>query len=260
MASQSAAVLLIQYSRTQSLRTFFACDVGSKSTSCSSDISSPLGLLTVRRCLRFLRTTLKGVWITYDRGVGLLPMTFPGVFHPFGRSNFTWTESPGCRLERGRTPCLVSKSWRYAVLDCSSFLAAASWFGGTGFKLDSNVGRRARISLPIISWHGLTPVNVWGVARYDISARKGSCCFSIFLAMRTPLSASPFACGKYGLVVVCLKSYSWLNLWNWSEANWGPLSLTPSSSIPYRAKTSYSLLITASLVVIDVKAISGNLK
>ena len=125
MASHSAAVLLIQYARTQSLCTFFACDVGSKSKLCSSNISSPLELLAVRRCLRFLRTTLKGVWITYDWGVGLLPMTFPGVFHPFCWSNFTGTESPGCRLERGRTPCLlVSKSWRYAVLDCSSFLAS----------------------------------------------------------------------------------------------------------------------------------------
>ena len=37
-------------------------------------------LITVRRCRRFLRTTLKSVWMTYARRVGLLAMTFPFPF------------------------------------------------------------------------------------------------------------------------------------------------------------------------------------
>ena len=92
-----------------------ACDSGSRSKSCSSGISNLPGLVTVRRCLWFLRTMLKGVWMMYDLGAVLLTMTFPGIFHRFCWSNFTRTESPGCRSGRVRTPCLLSKYWRYAV-------------------------------------------------------------------------------------------------------------------------------------------------
>ena len=45
------------------------------------------------------------------------------VFHPFYRSNFTRTESPGCRSNRsgmGRTPCLSSKYWRYTHIHNSA--------------------------------------------------------------------------------------------------------------------------------------------
>ena len=58
----------------------FACDAGSRSKSCSSGISTLSELITVRRCRRFLRTTLKSVWMTYARRVGLLAMTFPFPF------------------------------------------------------------------------------------------------------------------------------------------------------------------------------------
>ena len=49
---------------------------GSMLTSNSCPSCTLLGLFTVRKCLRVLRTTLFGVWIMYDIGTGLLAMTF----------------------------------------------------------------------------------------------------------------------------------------------------------------------------------------
>lgn len=57
----------------------FVCDIGSRFKSCSSGISTLSRLIANRKCLRFLRTTLKGFWMTYDGSVGLLAMTFPGT-------------------------------------------------------------------------------------------------------------------------------------------------------------------------------------
>ena len=37
----------------------------------------------MRRCLRFLRTTPKGIWMTYGRGTGFLAMTFLDVLPPY---------------------------------------------------------------------------------------------------------------------------------------------------------------------------------
>ena len=56
---------------------------GSMSTSNSCSSCTLLGLFTVRRCLRLLRTTPFGVWMLYDLGTGRLAMSFPGVFHTF---------------------------------------------------------------------------------------------------------------------------------------------------------------------------------
>ena len=44
---------------------------------------------------------------------------------------------------------------------------SASWLGRTCFKFDSNVGRGVRISLPINSWQGITPVVLYSFKFYD---------------------------------------------------------------------------------------------
>ena len=67
-----------------------------------------------------------------------------------------------------------------------------------------------------------------------------------------PLPACRYSWGWWELVVLCVKSYSRLNLENWSEENCAPLSLTNSFDIPQRAKISLSLFITSLPVVLDM--------
>ena len=97
-----------------------------------------------------------------------------------------------------------------------------------------------------------------GVDLYANSPLVGS--FSFFkrdLVVLRARSTSPFACGKRGLLVVCLNPQSFANWVNSADAYCGPLSLLTSSGMPCHAKIALSALITSDdLVVLFIAATS----
>ena len=85
-------------------------------------------------------------------------------------------------------------------------------------------------------------------------AMDGSGLRSILLAMSTPLSACPLACGKPGLEVLWVMPNLSVNALNYSESNCGPLSLVSSSGMPHLAKKFFIFSITACVVVLGMCA------
>ena len=64
----------------------------------------------------------------------------------------------------------------------------------------------------------------------------------MFFAVWTVSSAGPLDCGHPGLDVTRWKSQEAANVAKSSEANWGPLSLTTTFGMPWRAKWLDSFL------------------
>ncbi len=80
----------------------------------------------------------------------------------------------------------------FAILDYLTIFNS----GHSGTKLLAITEIVVRRCLPVRSCDGLHPVAAIGVALYARRAKKGSSCLSIFFAVLTALSASPFDCGK----------------------------------------------------------------
>ena len=65
-----------------------------------------------------------------------------------------------------------------------------------GSRFAGSVGSVVLSFCPFASSAGLTAVGLVAVVRYDSSARNGSSCCRIRLAICTARSACPFDCGK----------------------------------------------------------------
>ena len=92
--------------------------------------------------------------MTNDRGVGLLAMTSPmsailsaDVTSPKLSHLAVWRE--------GVHSMSLVKVLRVCSFYYSSFLVTASWLSGTGFKLDSNEGRKGGFLFPASSGKGV---------------------------------------------------------------------------------------------------------
>ena len=115
-------------------------------------------------------------------------------------------------------------------------------------------GRMDRSCLPISNCAGDARLST-GVERYSSKAKRGSlpsafACERMFFAVWTVFSARPLNCGYPRLDVTCQKTQEAANIANSSAANLGPLSLTTTSGMPWRAKWLDSFLMTAAEVVV----------
>ena len=107
-----------------------------------------------------------------------------------------------------RALCRLSKfSFCFSRL-VASIISILEQSGILGFSSCSIVGKLLLNLQFIRSSAGLQPMVGIGVVLYDKRARyRSSDFFSSCFTVCTPRSASPFDCGKWGLLVVCLKEY-----------------------------------------------------
>lgn len=204
-----------------------------------------------RRLRRYDRPSSVCTW--YDLGVLLGAVTWAGVhLSPF--ESWTWTLLPG--FSGGRW-CTV-QSWYIFCVDCACCLLAITSVGltVTGRRCLAADGRMDRSCLPISNCAGDARLST-GVEGYSSSAKRGSLpsAFArgrMFFALWTVFLAWPLDCGYPGMDVTCRKSQEAANAANSSAANWGPLLLTTTSGMPWRAKWLDSFLMTAPEVEQDV--------
>ena len=153
--------------------------------------------------------------------------------------------------------------WRWLKLFCYPLVISPSfslnWLGSFGWSIFVITTTVVLSLCPIRSSAGLYPFSN-RVKWYTKSATSGlsfhSTVFKQFLTAWRACLASPFACRKLGLLVVCSKSYSSKNYWNSWEENCGPLSDTKLSEIPYSIKAIFNFWITPLKLVILSDVIS----
>lgn len=145
---------------------------------------------------------------------------------------------------------------KYSFCFCCLFSSVCCTVLGTvsGFNICGVVGSLVLTRLPINSWANDAPMSSidvllskdrWGSFPSDLAF------FSICFTVCTPLSAVPFDCAWWGLVVLSKNSHSLAKAWNSRELNCGPLSEITVSGIPCLANCDLRWVITLALLVSD---------
>ena len=224
------------------------CDAGSGMGDGGLTGGDVCGLMK-RRLWQYVRPSLVCTW--YDLGVLLGAITLAGVHFPLFES-WTWILSPGCS---GGSWCAVQSWYIFSVVcACCLLLRTSVELTVMGRWCLAAGGRMDRSCLPFSNCAGNARLST-GIEQYSSRAKQGSLpsAFArerMFFAVWTIFSARPLDCGYPGLDVTCWKSQEAANAANPSEANWGLLSLTTTSGMPWRAKWLNSFLMTAAEVIV----------